>query len=67
MRRRCEDGTLHGRTRPGGRRNVVERLIGWLKESRRVFARYEKTALNFGGMIKLAFIRRYLRITLNAG
>jgi transposase len=42
-------------------RNVVERLIGWLKESRRIFARYEKTALNFGGMLKLAFIQRYLR------
>ncbi|HEV7279519.1 MAG TPA: IS5 family transposase [Pirellulaceae bacterium] len=44
------------------RRNVVERLIGWLKEFRRVFARYEKTAINFGGMIKLALLRRYLRI-----
>lgn len=43
------------------RRNVVERLIGWLKESRRIFARYEKTAKNFGGMIILAFIRQYLR------
>jgi hypothetical protein len=30
---------------------------------RRVFSRFEKTALNFGGMIKLAFIRRYLRLT----
>jgi transposase len=44
-------------------RNIVERLIGWLKESRRVFSRYEKTAKNFGGMIKLAFIERYLRIS----
>lgn len=43
------------------RRNIVERLIGWLKESRRVFSRFEKTALNFGGMLKLAFIRRYFR------
>lgn len=43
-------------------RNIVERLIGWLKESRRIFSRFEKTALNFGGMIKLAFIRRYLRL-----
>jgi transposase len=46
-------------------RNVVERLIGWLKESRRLFSRFEKTALNFGGMIKLAFIRRYLTAMLN--
>lgn len=44
-------------------RNVVERLIGWLKECRRVFSRYEKTAKNFAGMIRLAFIQRYLRTT----
>lgn len=46
------------------RRNIVERLIGWLKESRRIFARYEKTAKNFGGMITLAFIRQYLQYEL---
>jgi transposase len=45
-------------------RNIVERFIGWLKESRRLFSRFEKTALNFGGMIKLAFIRRYLTLML---
>lgn len=44
------------------RRNIVERLIGWLKECRSVFARYEKTAVNFGGMIKMAFIQQYLKI-----
>ena len=44
------------------RRNIVERLIGWLKESRRVFSRFEKTARNFLGMIKMAFIHRYLRL-----
>lgn len=43
-------------------RNIVERLVGWLKESRRIFSRFEKTAKNFGGMIKIAFIRRYLRL-----
>ena len=43
-------------------RNIVERLIGWLKESRRILSRFEKTAINFGGMIKLAFISRYLRL-----
>ena len=42
------------------RRNSVERLIGWLKESRRIFSRFEKTAKNFAGMITLAFIRQYL-------
>ena len=44
------------------RRNIVERLIGWLKEARRVFARFDKTAINFGGFIKMAFIQRYLRL-----
>jgi transposase len=47
------------------RRNIVERLIGWLKQNRRVFSRFEKTAKNFGGMIRLAFIRRYLRLICN--
>ena len=32
-------------------RNIVERLIGWLKEYRRIFSRFEKTAKNFVGMI----------------
>ena len=44
------------------RRNIIERLIGWLKESRRIFSRFEKTARNFGGFIKMAFIHRYLRL-----
>jgi len=43
-------------------RNIVERLIGWLKECRRIFSRFEKTAKNFAGMIKMAFIQRYLKL-----
>jgi len=43
-------------------RNIVERLIGWLKECRSVFSRYEKTAVNFCGMIKMACIQRYLKM-----
>lgn len=43
-------------------RNIVERLIGWLKECRRVFSRFEKTAINYAGMIKMAFIQRYLKL-----
>ncbi|HWL06890.1 MAG TPA: transposase [Planctomicrobium sp.] len=42
--------------------NVVERLSGWSTECRSVFARYEKTAINFGGMIQMAFIQRYLKM-----
>jgi len=44
------------------KRNIVERLIGWLKESRRIFSRFEKTAKNFGGFLKMAFIHRYLNL-----
>ena len=43
------------------KRNIVERVIGWIKENRRIFSRFEKTAKNFGGMIKMAFIRCYLK------
>jgi transposase len=46
-------------------RNIVERLIGWLKENRRVFSRFEKTAKNFGGFLKMAFIYRYLILATN--
>ena len=44
------------------RRSIVECLIGWLKECRRMLSRFEKSAKNFGGMIKMAFIQRYLRL-----
>jgi transposase len=44
------------------RRSIVEQLIGWLKESRRILTRFEKTATNYRGMVKMAFIRRYLRL-----
>lgn len=44
------------------RRSIIEQLIGWLKENRRIFSRFEKTAVNFHGMLKAAFIQRYLRL-----
>lgn len=43
-------------------RCIIEQLIGWLKECRAVFARFEKTAINYAGMIKMAFIQRYLKL-----
>ena len=43
-------------------RNIVERLIGWLKECRRILTRFEKTAKNYLGMLKMAFIQRYLKL-----
>jgi len=44
------------------RRSVIECCIGWLKECRRIGTRFEKLALHFLAMIKLAIIRRYLRL-----
>lgn len=43
-------------------RNVVERLIGWLKECRRIATRFEKRGRHYLAMIKLAAIRRLVRI-----
>ena len=43
-------------------RNSIERLIGRLKECRRIFSRFEETAKNFGGMIKTAYIQRHLKL-----
>lgn len=40
------------------RRNVVERLVGWLKERRRLCTRFEKLADNYLAMVKLAFITK---------
>lgn len=40
------------------RRNVVERLVGWLKERRRLCTRFEKLADSYLSMVKLAFIER---------
>lgn len=44
------------------RRSIIEQCIGWLKECRRIGTRFEKLAINFLAMVKLAMIQRYLRI-----
>ena len=44
------------------RRSVVECCIGWLKECRRIGTRFEKLAVNFLAMLKVAIIQRYIRI-----
>jgi transposase len=49
------------------RRSIVENVIGWLKENRRIFSRFEKSAKNFGGFVKMAFIHRYLRLLTTSG
>jgi transposase len=43
------------------RRNVVERTIGFLKQCRSVATRFDKLPKCFLAIIKLAFIRLYLR------
>lgn len=43
-------------------RNIIERVVGWLKESRRLATRYEKLAVNFLAMVTLAMIQRCLRL-----
>ncbi len=42
-------------------RNVVERMIGRLKEFRRIATRYEKLVPNFMGMILLGFVRVWMK------
>jgi transposase len=42
-------------------RNVVERLNGWLKERRRLATRYEKLAVSFLAMLKIAMCLWFLR------
>jgi transposase len=44
------------------RRNVIERVVGWLKEHRRIVTRFEKLASSFLAMVKLSFVRRYFRM-----
>ncbi len=47
------------------RRCIIEQTIGWLKECRRIGTRFEKLALNFLAMMKLAMIQRSLRIVFS--
>ncbi|MEK7329731.1 MAG: IS5 family transposase, partial [Candidatus Eisenbacteria bacterium] len=47
------------------RRHIIENCIGWLKECRRIATRFEKLAVNFLAMLKLACIQRYLRIAFS--
>jgi len=44
------------------RRSIIECCVGWLKECRRIGTRFEKLAVNFLAMIKVACIQRCLRI-----
>lgn len=49
------------------KRNIIERVVGYLKECRRVATRFEKLALSYLAMVKLAMIDRCLRISFSYG
>lgn len=46
------------------RRNIVERVIGWLKECRRVATRYDKLTSSYLTFVQLAAMRRLLKLQL---
>ena len=56
------DGRVTFDKRAYRRRSVIENCVGWLKECRRIATRFEKLAVNYLGMLKLAMIERYLRL-----
>ncbi len=47
------------------RRSIVEQTIGWLKENRRIGTRFEKLAINFLAMVKLAMVKRMLKLAFS--
>jgi putative transposase len=57
-----------GQKRHPARRWVVERTLGWLSKCRAILIRYEKKAVNYLGLIKVASIllwyRRQHRLSL---
>jgi transposase len=44
------------------RRAIIENVIGWLKECRRIGTRFEKLAIHFLAMLQLAMIQNCLKI-----
>lgn len=43
------------------KRNIVERAIGWLKESRRIATRYDKLTSSYLAFVQLAAIRKLIK------
>jgi transposase len=41
------------------KRNIIERCLSWLKWFRRIATRYEKLAIHYLGMLKLAILWRF--------
>jgi transposase len=46
------------------RRNVIERTVGWLKEARGLATRFEKLAVHYLAIVKLAILEKYLHVHL---
>jgi transposase len=44
-----------------GLRDVVERCVNWLKESRALASRFDKLAINYLATVKPAGLQQYLR------
>jgi len=42
-------------------RNIIERMFGWLKESRRIVTRLDKLAKSYAAVVSLACAMRCLR------
>ncbi len=47
------------------RRSIIENVIGWLKENRRIATRFEKLAVHFLAMLQLAMIQNCLKIAFS--
>jgi hypothetical protein len=41
---------------------MIERLVGWLKEHRRIATRFERLGSSYVAMVRLSFVRRYFRV-----
>jgi len=48
------------------RRSIIECVVGWLKECRRLATRFDKLAVNFLAMVHLAMLQRCLRLLLSS-
>ena len=62
MKRKPKPGLARLFDRPKYRqRNIIERMLGWLKKNRRTVTRFDKLATSFAAMVSLACSMRCLR------
>jgi transposase len=47
------------------KRSIIETVMGWLKECRRIGTRFEKLAVHFTGMLQLTMIQNCLKIAFS--